>query len=356
MRPAAGVTGPLVAGVVAGYGVALPVGAVATYLAGLGARERFRTAAAAALGLATTDALFALVAAIGGAGLETILRHVATPLTYLAAAVLIVLAVRTVGYHGRAGTIVVSGTPVRRPHGQTRQPDGTVTVGPSQRLDFEAEVAFVVGAASQLGRPVPVAGFRDRVFGVCLLNDWSARDIQAWESVPLGPFLGKSFATSVSAWITPLDALAGAWTASPRRQSRVADYLDDSAEPAALDLALEVRNGHTVSRPPFTAMYWTGPQLVAHTTANGAHLRTGDVLASGTVSGSEPDQRGSLLELSWAGAEPLQLPDGSSRAFLHDGDEVVIAALACGTDHPVALGEVRGRVVPAVPASRPRST
>ena len=255
-----------------------------------------------------------------------------------------------IGYHGRAGTIVVSGTPVRRPHGQTRQPDGTVTVGPSQRLDFEAEVAFVVGAASQPGRPVPVAAFRDHVFGVCLLNDWSARDIQAWEYVPLGPFLGKSFVTSVSAWITPLDALAGAWTAAPLRQPQVADYLDDSAEPAALDLALEVRiNGHTVSRPPFTAMYWTGPQLVAHTTANGAHLRTGDVLASGTVSGSEPDQRGSLLELSWAGAEPLQLPDGSSRAFLHDGDDVVLAALARGTAHPVALGEVRGRVVAASP-------
>jgi fumarylacetoacetase len=188
------------------------------------------------------------------------------------------------------------------------------------------------------------------VFGVCLLNDWSARDIQSWEYVPLGPFLGKSFATSISAWITPLEALHGAWVPPLVRKPPVLPYLDDSAAPAGLDLTLQVRiNDTVVSRPPFAFMYWTVAQMVAHTTVNGAHLRSGDVLASGTVSGPERQQRGSLLELSWAGADPIVLADGTTRAFLHDGDEVVITATAAGTPAPIALGEVRGRVVAALP-------
>ncbi|HEY6423442.1 MAG TPA: fumarylacetoacetase [Pseudonocardiaceae bacterium] len=252
-----------------------------------------------------------------------------------------------VGYHGRAGTVVVSGTPITRPSGQRRLPDGSVGCGPSTALDFEAEIGFVVGAPSALDRPVGLTGFADHVFGVCLVNDWSARDIQAWEYVPLGPFLGKSFATSVSPWVLPLDALDAARIRPPVRDPRPLPYLDDtSTEPWGLDITLEVRlNGQLISRPPFAGMYWTAAQQLAHLTVNGACLRTGDLFASGTVSGAAPDQRGSLLELSWNGATPLTLPDGSTRSFLADGDEVSITATAPGPGSTtIGLGEVRGRI------------
>ncbi|HZG05501.1 MAG TPA: fumarylacetoacetase [Streptomyces sp.] len=256
-----------------------------------------------------------------------------------------------IGYHGRAGTVVVSGTPVVRPQGQRKAPDEpSPTFGPSRRLDIEAEVGFVVGTPSRLGERVPQSAFRDHVFGVCLLNDWSARDIQAWEYVPLGPFLGKSFATSVSAWITPLDALDAARTAPPERTHPLLDYLQDSAagEPCGLDLRISVvLNGHTVAEPPFSAMYWTAAQQLAHMTVNGASLRTGDLFASGTVSGPEPRQRGCLLELTWSGRDPLELPDGK-RTFLEDGDEVVLTAWAPGPNGSrIGLGEVSGRIHPA---------
>jgi fumarylacetoacetase len=252
-----------------------------------------------------------------------------------------------IGYHGRAGTVVVSGTEVRRPHGQYLDA-GQPAFGASRRLDFEAELAFVVGRGSPLGTSVPVSDFADHVFGVCLLNDWSARDIQAWEYVPLGPFLGKSFATSISPWVTPLAALDAAWTAPPERERDPFPYLDDSALPAALDIAIEVRiNGEVVSRPPFASMYWTAPQLLAHQTVNGASLRTGDLFASGTVSGSDKHEFGSLLELSWNGTAPLSLANGSSRAFLEDGDEVEFSATAPGPNGRVGLGDVRGRIIPA---------
>ena len=255
------------------------------------------------------------------------------------------------GYHGRAGTVVVSGTPVARPRGQRRTDDGVV-FGPSQRLDVEAELGFVVGMPSRLGKPVALDAFADHVFGVCVVNDWSARDVQSWETVPLGPFLGKSFATSVSPWVVPLEALAHARVSPSPRASRLLPYLDDTgsgAQPWGLDIDFVVRlNGHVVSRPPFSSMYWTGAQMLAHLTSNGASLRTGDLFASGTVSGPAPDQRGSLLELSWGGEEPLQLPDGTARTFLEDGDEVVITATAPGVGGGrVALGEVRGRVLAA---------
>ncbi|MFB1043003.1 fumarylacetoacetase [Streptomyces chrestomyceticus] len=245
-----------------------------------------------------------------------------------------------IGYHGRAGTVVVSGTPVVRPSGQRKAPADTApTFGPSRRLDIEAEVGFVVGTPSALGEPVGLAGFRDHVFGVCLVNDWSARDIQAWEYVPLGPFLGKSFATSVSAWITPLDALDHARTAPPARDVPVLPYLDDSdAEPGGIDLRIQVDiNGETVARPPFSAMYWTAAQQLTHMTVNGASLRTGDLYASGTVSGPEPDQLGCLLELT-QGKGP----------FLEDGDEVTLTAWAPGPEGSrIGLGEVTGRITPA---------
>ncbi|KUJ65834.1 fumarylacetoacetase [Streptomyces albus subsp. albus] len=256
-----------------------------------------------------------------------------------------------IGYHGRAGTVVVSGTPVVRPHGQ-RLPAGAEApeFGPSRRLDIEAEVGFVVGTPSALGDRVPLDAFREHVFGVTLLNDWSARDIQSWEYRPLGPFLGKSFATSVSAWVTPLDALDAARTDPPARDFALLDYLDDAAgEPGGLDIRIEVAiNGHVVARPPFSAMYWTAAQQLAHMTVNGASLRTGDLFASGTVSGPNPEERGCLLELTWAGRDPLELPDGK-RTFLEDGDEVVLTAWAPGPDGTrVALGEVGGRIAPAV--------
>ena len=292
------------------------------------------------------------------------------------------------GYHGRAGTIVPSGTTVTRPCGQ-RLPDGGLAgeglaggglasgglaggglasgglaggglaggglagepapvFGPSGRLDIEAEVGFVVGTPSELGRPVPAGDFSEHVFGVVLVNDWSARDIQAWEYVPLGPFLGKSFATSISPWVVPLEALAAAWVPGPRQDPAPLPYLAE-AEPRGLDIALEVElNGHVVSRPAFREMYWSPAQLLAHLTVNGASLRTGDVFASGTVSGPQRDQRGSLIELAWNGTEPLRLPDGTERTFLQDGDTVTIRASARGADGGrIGFGAVTGTIAPA---------
>jgi fumarylacetoacetase len=252
-----------------------------------------------------------------------------------------------IGYHGRSGTIVPSGTPVTRPCGQRPGAPGP-TFGPSRWLDFEAEVGFVVGTGS--ARPVPVSDFAEHVFGVFLLNDWSSRDLQAWESRPLGPFLAKSFATSVSPWVVPLDALGDARVSPPRAPGdpEPLPYLA-AAEKWGLDLALEVRlNDHVLARPPFAATYWTAPQMLAHMTVNGASTRTGDLFASGTVSGPERDQRGCLLELSWGGAEPLTLPDGSVRSFLEDGDEVAIGATAPAADgERIGFGEVTGRIQPA---------
>jgi fumarylacetoacetase len=254
-----------------------------------------------------------------------------------------------IGYHGRAGTVVVSGTPVVRPCGQRPGRDGP-TFGPSMRLDIEAEVGFVVGVPSVLGTPVPAADLAEYVFGVVLVNDWSARDIQAWEYQPLGPFLGKSFATSVSPWVVPLDALADAWVPAPPQDPPVLDYLRDVPH-LGLDLRLAVDwNGSRVSEPPFGTMYWTPAQQLAHLTVNGAALRTGDLFASGTVSGPDRGQVGSFLELTWDGTEPVTLTGGSTRTFLADGDTVTISATAPGPDGTtVGLGEVTGRVEPARP-------
>ena len=262
-----------------------------------------------------------------------------------------------IGYHGRAGTVIVSGTPVTRPTGQSKAADASAPeYGPSRRLDVEAEVGFVVGTPSPLGSPVALGAFRDHVFGVCLVNDWSARDIQAWEYVPLGPFLGKSFATSVSPWVVPLDALEHARVRPPTPDVEPLPYLDDrEAEPWGLDLALEVRiNGQLLTRPPFASMYWTAAQQLTHLTSNGASLRTGDLYASGTVSGPERDTVGSLIEYTWNGEHPIKLADGTTRAFLADGDEVSISATAPGPEGTrIGLGEVTGRVLPALASDMP---
>jgi len=249
-----------------------------------------------------------------------------------------------VAYHGRSGTLVVSGTPVVRPCGQAKGPgDSEPRFGPSLRLDFELELGLVVGVGSTHGEPVAASAYRDHVFGVVLVNDWSARDIQAWEYQPLGPFLGKSFATSVSAWVTPLALLEERFVSGPVQDPQPLPYLRSTGQ-WALDLDLEVElSGSVVSRTNASGLYWTGPQQLAHATVNGASLRTGDLLASGTISGSEQGSQGSLIELTWNGAHPIRVGDGSERTFLEDGDEVVLR----GRAGEVELGEVRGTVLPA---------
>jgi fumarylacetoacetase len=253
-----------------------------------------------------------------------------------------------IGYHGRAGTVVVSGTDVVRPCGQRRPPGSDApSYGPSQRLDVEVEVGFVVGVPSALGSPVPTTAWRQHVFGAVLLNDWSARDLQAWEYRPLGPFLGKSFATSISPWLVPLAALEHALVQAPAQQPEPLDYLRPAGPGLALNLELTL-NGTVIARPPFAAMYWTPAQQLAHLTANGASLRTGDLYASGTVSGDQPDEWGSLIELTRNGSAPLALPDGSVRTFLADGDTVSITGWAAAPDgRQIGFGEVAGTIRPA---------
>jgi len=254
-----------------------------------------------------------------------------------------------VGYHGRAGSVVISGTDVTRPCGQRKSPNGDApTYGPTARLDIEAELGFVVGVPTPLGARVSTGAFADHVFGVTLLNDWSARDIQGWESRPLGPFLGKSFATSISPWITPLEALAAARVDLPAQDPEPLPYLQVDG-PAGFDIDVEVRLGdQVVSRPPYSTMYWSPAQMLAHLTVNGAPLRTGDLYGSGTISGPEADQLGSLLELSWGGSRPVELADGSTRTYLEDGDTVTLSATAPGAHGGrIALGDVTGTVRPA---------
>jgi fumarylacetoacetase len=253
-----------------------------------------------------------------------------------------------VAYHGRSGSVVVSGTDVRRPAGQRKAPDVAVpSYGPCLRLDIEAELGFVVGRSLPLGERASTGDFATTVFGVTGLNDWSARDIQAWEYVPLGPNLAKSFATSVSAWVTPLAALEAARTDLPGQEVEVLPYLAEDG-PSGYDIDVEVElNGTVVARPPYSTMYWSPAQMLAHMTVNGASLRVGDLYGSGTISGPDKEQRGSFLELSWGGREPFVLADGSERTFLEDGDEVVLRYSAPGAlGGRIGLGEVRGRILP----------
>ena len=241
-----------------------------------------------------------------------------------------------VAYNGRASTVVVSGTPVRRPSGQT----GPGRFGPTEALDIELELGFVLGAGTTIGEPVTASRFADHVLGVALVNDWSARDIQGWEYQPLGPFLSKSFATSMAAWVTPLEALEERRVPGPPQDPEPVDYLRGGGD-WALDLELEVElNGTVISRTNARGLYWTGPQQLAHMTVNGCNVRAGDLFASGTISGAEPGTLGCLLELTWAGRDPLELADGSQRTFLLDGDEVVLRGRAGALE----LGEVRARI------------
>jgi fumarylacetoacetase len=246
-----------------------------------------------------------------------------------------------VAYHGRAGSVVVSGTPVVRPSGQHGPDEGTPRFGPTGRLDVELELGYVIGAPSRLGEPVAVDRALAHVFGVVLVNDWSARDLQSWEYRPLGPFTGKSFATSVGAWITPLDALRR--VAREPQEPEPLPYLREAPWGYDVDVALEL-DGEVIARSNARGVYWSIAQQIAHVTVNGAALRTGDLLATGAISGPGPRERGSLIELTADGAEPLVLGDGRRRAFLEDGDEVVLRGRAGAG---IALAEVRGRVLPA---------
>jgi fumarylacetoacetase len=270
-----------------------------------------------------------------------------------------------IGYHGRASSIVVSGTNVVRPVGQTRDGDAAPTFGPSRRLDYELEIGAFVGGETELGTRIPIGDAERHVFGLCLLNDWSARDIQAWEYQPLGPFLAKSFATSISPWVVTIDALAPFRTkarARERGDPEPLPYLRDAddAESGGFDITLEVnlatpamREANAapflLSRGSFANMYWTVAQLVAHHASNGCNLRAGDLLGSGTVSGPTKDSRGCLLERTWRGTEPIALPTGETRAFLLDGDEIVLRGY-CERNgfRRIGFGECRGRVLPAL--------
>ncbi len=242
-----------------------------------------------------------------------------------------------VGYHGRSSSIVVGGTPIRRPSVPRKPPDGEPVFSPTQRLDIELEVGFVTGRGNRHGEPIAIGHAERHIFGLVLVNDWSARDIQAWEYRPLGPFLGKSFATSISPWIVPLAALAPYRVPAPPQEPKPLPYL---AAPSNLgiDLNLTIElNGTTISETNFRHMYWTMAQQLAHATANGTNVRPGDLYASGTVSGPEPDSLGSLLELSRNGTRPIALDGGETRTFLEDGDEVILSGW-CGGNGSLRIG------------------
>ena len=258
-----------------------------------------------------------------------------------------------VGYHGRASSIVISGTPLHRPKGQTIAPDADKpSFGPSKLLDFELEMAFIVGKPNALGDSVPVENAEDHIFGMVVFNDWSARDIQKWEYVPLGPFLAKNFGSSISPWIVTMEALDAFRTAGPKQEPAVLPYLEMSKEHSFdinLEAAIETESGvaKTVSNSNFKYMYWSMAQQLAHHTVNGCNMNVGDMCASGTISGPTPDSYGSMLEISWRGSKPVAMPDGTERKFILDGDTVVMKAYCEKDGKRVGFGEVRTKVLPA---------
>lgn len=257
-----------------------------------------------------------------------------------------------VGYHGRSSSVVVSGSDVRRPCGQIKDDDGPPVYGPSRRLDFELEVGFFVGGGNDMGESIPVERAHEHIFGLVIVNDWSARDIQKWEYVPLGPFLGKNFATSISPWVVTLGALEPFRTDGPKQDPLPLPYLRTS-RPSAYDIELEVflqpesSDEQTICRSNYSYLYWSMSQQLAHHTANGCNVRPGDLMASGTISGGSPESFGSLLELSWNGTRPLDLGRGLQRAFLMDGDLVRMTGFARGDGYIIGMGDVAARIIPA---------
>jgi len=259
-----------------------------------------------------------------------------------------------VAYHGRASSVVVSGTDLHRPKGQTMAENASgPTFAPSRSVDFELEMGLFIGPANALGEAIPVNKASEHVFGLVLVNDWSARDVQRWEYVPLGPFLAKSFGTSISPWVVTLEALEPFRTAGPVQTPEPLPYLRGPRETAYdvhLDVLLQgagMPEPVRVCRSNLRYLYWNFSQQVAHHTSNGCNLRTGDMLATGTISGPDPDSRGCLLELTSGGRDPLKLADGSSRTFLEDGDRVTLTGWCQGDGFRVGFGEVTGRVLPA---------
>lgn len=259
-----------------------------------------------------------------------------------------------VGYHGRSSSIVLSGAAVRRPWGQLRPPDGGAPLfGPTRQLDFELELGFFVGPGNPLGEPVPIERAEEQIFGLVLVNDWSARDIQAWEYQPLGPFLAKNFCTTISPWVVTLDALEPFRVAGEPQEPEPLPYLRQQG-PGAFDITLDVLiQSPTMADPARIArsnarhLYWSMAQQLAHHTVGGCNLRPGDLLASGTISGPERESRGCLLELAWRGTEPLTLPNGETRIWLEDGDLLTLTGWAQGDGYRVGFGEATGRVLPA---------
>ncbi|KAF9350368.1 hypothetical protein BGX34_001262 [Mortierella sp. NVP85] len=260
-----------------------------------------------------------------------------------------------VGYHGRASSVVVSGTELKRPRGQRTIVKGEPPqYGPSIRMDCELEMAFLVGTGNNLGEPITVQNAKDHMFGVVLMNDWSARDIQAWEYVPLGPFLGKNFGTTVSAWVVTMDALEPFLVPGPKQDPTPLPYLFENGIPSAYDINLEIKlkpaegsNYDVISRSNLKYMYWSFAQQLAHHTVNGCNMRTGDLCGSGTISGPTKDSYGSLLELTWSGEHELELAGGIKRKFLQDNDEMILAGWCEKDGIRVGFGECHGKILPA---------
>ena len=259
-----------------------------------------------------------------------------------------------VAYHGRASSIVVSGAEVRRPQGQTKPPDAAApTFGPSRSFDYELEMAFLIGPGNSLGQPIPIADAAEHIFGLVLMNDWSARDIQAWEYQPLGPFLAKNFCTSISPWVITLDALEPFRKPLPAQDPEPLPYLrapDDFTFDIHLEAHLRtatMEGSHRITKTNFQNLYWSIAQQLAHHSVGGCNLQPGDLLASGTISGPGEESRGCMLELTWRGANPLTLPGGESRKWLEDGDTLTITGWAQGDGFRVGFGEVTGRIQPA---------
>ncbi len=259
-----------------------------------------------------------------------------------------------VGYHGRASSIVISGTEIIRPKGQTKPADSDKPIfGASKQLDFELEMAFIVNKNTEMGESISTKDAEDAIFGMVIFNDWSARDIQSWEYVPLGPFLGKNFGSSVSSWVVTLEALEPFRTASPKQEPEVLDYLKFEGN-KNIDINLEVflqpENGeeNLISESNYKFMYWNMSQQLAHHTINGCNVEVGDMYASGTISGSEKNSFGSMLELTWRGTEPLKLSDGSERKFIEDNDTIIMRGFAEKNGIRVGFGEVSGKIIPAL--------
>jgi len=258
-----------------------------------------------------------------------------------------------VGYHGRASSIVVSGAEVRRPRGQIKPPDAPAPVfGPTRSLDYELETAFLIGPGNSLGQPIPIGRAIDHIFGLVLMNDWSARDIQAWEYQPLGPFLAKNFCTSISPWVVSLAALEPFRKPLAPQDPKPLPYLhaeDDFTFDIELEAHLRTAKmdaSHRITRTNFQNLYWSIAQQLAHHTVNGCNLQPGDLLASGTISGAADESRGCMLELTWRGANPLKLPNGETRKWLEDGDTLALTGWCQGEDYRIGFGEVSGRILP----------